>query len=397
VRVLGTAVDIQDRRTLEEQLRQAQKMEAIGRLAGGVAHDFNNLLTVIGTNTAYLAETLEGEGAIDVELTREVLAEVSAASDRAARLTAQLLAFGRKSPQKLESIEPTTLVRGLSTMLRRLLGESVELSLGIAPGLGLVRADSSQLEQVLMNLCINARDAMPNGGVVSIRVRRVVLAAGPRIAFEVRDRGVGMDSVTRARAFEPFYTTKPPGRGTGLGLSVALGIIQQSGGTIEIDSEVGQGTTVRVLLPELEPTPAALPTRPEPAAPPAQATSHGASILVVEDEPAVARLVKRTLESRGHSVLVAGDADDAQALLARLGPSLRLDLLVTDLRLPGRSGRALAEALRAERPDLPVIFISGYHDEGELSFLQKPFHPQALLTLVDTALAERATRESGLS
>jgi two-component system cell cycle sensor histidine kinase/response regulator CckA len=381
--------DLTDRQRLEAQLLQAQKMESLGRLAGGVAHDFNNLLTVIGGTAELAATRLAPDDPVRAEL-----AEIQNAGRRAADLTRQLLAFSRQQILQPEILDLAELVRSHASMLRRLLGEDVELAI-TADGTVRVRADPGQLVQVVLNLAVNARDAMPRGGRLSIAVRRVELAreevaalpplvAGPFGLLEVRDTGVGIDGAARERIFDPFFTTKEPGKGTGLGLATVLGIVTQSGGAIGVESEPGAGTAFRAYLPEAtaEATPlgASAPARPE---------GGTETVLVVEDEPALRRLIAQVLAMRGYRVIAASGGEAALDLVA--GHDGPLDLLITDVVMPGLSGPELAERLANRFPADRVLFVSGYTDDDVLRrgvlartahLLSKPFTGAELLARV---------------
>jgi PAS domain S-box-containing protein len=390
----GTVVDITDRkraeealRRTEEQYRQAQKMEAVGRLAGGVAHDFNNLLTVIH---GYSEMLLAGLPAIDP---RQMQArEIRRAAERAADLTRQLLAFSRKAVIAPRVLNLNALVRDMEGMLRRLLGEDIDLATAIAPDLGAVKADRGHIEQVIMNLAVNARDAMPKGGKLTIELRNVELDedyvrshpeahAGPHVSLAVSDTGVGMDKATAARVFEPFFTTKG-NSGTGLGLATVYGAVRQSGGHVTVYSEPGLGTTFRAYLPRVfEDEAAASQTVPSLATLPRGTET----ILLAEDEPGVRSLARQVLESCGYRVLEAGDGDEALRVAG--GWSQPIALLVTDVVMPRLGGREASEQLRASHPETRVLFLSGYTDdavvrhgvlEAEVQFLQKPFTPAAL-------------------
>jgi two-component system cell cycle sensor histidine kinase/response regulator CckA len=391
---IGTVEDITERSALEEQLRQAQKMEAIGQLAGGVAHDFNNLLTVIKTYGEFMLEQIE-----DGNPLRADAIEIQKAAGRAAALTRQLLAFSRKQVLRPQSIDLNEIVHGMEPMLRRLIGEDIRIELHVAPRLGAVRADAGQLEQVVMNLAVNARDAMPHGGTITIETSEVQLAEtmrgghgvipGPYISLVVRDTGCGMDRATLARVFEPFFTTKELGRGTGLGLSTVYGIVKQSDGYIWCDSMEGVGTTFTVLLPHVA-TEAGSSDEPDEAAP-----SRGAGVvLITEDEDTVRALSRRILEREGYTVLEARDGREA-IRVATAYPS-RIDLLVTDMVMPNVGGSELFAHLRLLRPDLRVLFVSGYTDDDMIrrglkdagsAFLQKPFTARALAAAAKAAMA----------
>jgi len=392
VGALGILLDITEHKRLEEQLRQAQKMEAVGRLAGGVAHDFNNLLTAIGGYSDLLLADLEV-----ADPRRSDVVEIKKATDRAAALTRQLLAFSRRQVLQPTVLDLNAVVTGAEKLLRRLIGEDILLVTRLDPALGAVRADAGQVEQVVMNLAVNARDAMRRGGTLTIETTNVVVGAegrpgekasippGPYVELRVADTGTGMDAETQRRLFEPFFTTREKGEGTGLGLATVYGIVKQSGGFIWVDSAPGLGTTFTVHLPQVF----------ESVVPGEAAGSTGAdvsgteTILVVEDEPAVREVACKALLAYGYTVLEAGDANGALALAADRGA--RVDLLLTDVVMPGLSGRALAERLLAERPGLRVLFMSGYTDdaiglhgvlEPGTNFLQKPFAGETLVRKV---------------
>jgi signal transduction histidine kinase/CheY-like chemotaxis protein len=376
--VQAIARDLTDRRRLEAELRQAQKMEAIGRLAGGIAHDFNNLLTVINGNAEVLRAKLPGP---DAGLADEIVR----AGEQAATLTRQLLAFSRKGVVAPRVLCPNGIVDGVRRMLARLVGERVHVVTELDETAGCVRIDPGQLEQALLNLAVNARDAMPQGGTLTIRTR----ASAEHVRIEVADTGVGMDSAIRARAFEPFFTTKPAGEGTGLGLATVKGIVEQAGGSVTVASEPGRGTTFTIDLPlSPEPRPPDSPTKVSP--PPA----NREVILLVEDEPAVQLLERRVLEMGRYEVLVASSGEEALGLID--GFAGRIDLLVTDVVMPGMTGRELAEAAARRRPGLRALFLSGYTPDEvlrqgvraeEAYFLQKPFTPSSLLGKVREILS----------
>jgi len=387
-RVLWTSRDITDRRNLEDQLRQAQKMEAIGRLAGGVAHDFNNVLTVILGYATSLEYAVDPEDPLASQA-----AEIRIAAERAARLTQQLLAFSRQQVLQPRVLDLNDVVRQSNTMLQRLIGTHIELRADLDGSLWSVLVDPGQMEQVFMNLVVNARDAMPNGGTITITTRRVAtrkprweqgvpIPPGEWVIFEVTDTGTGMPPAVVARIFEPFFTTKPLGRGTGLGLSMVYGIIKQSAGFIFCESVPAQGTTLRVYLPRADAPAERLPgTR--------AASGNGAgTVLVVEDEPAVRALVGSVLRQRGYTLIEAGSAREAMGMLRDYrGP---LHLLVTDVIMPEMTGVELARRVVAERPLTPVLYMSGYADDvlrhehalPGAAFLQKPFAPETLIERV---------------
>ena len=387
--------DVTEQRQLEGQLRQAQKMEAVGRLAGGLAHDFNNLLTAITGYGDLVLGTLPADDArrADVE-------EIRIAADRAAALTQQLLAFSRKQVLQPRVLNLNVVVLNAEKLLRRLIGEHIVLEAVLDPALGSVKADPTQLEQVIVNLAVNARDAMPQGGRLLLQTRNAQLDTGytsehsmvqpgDYVQLAVSDTGLGMDEQTKTRLFEPFFTTKELGKGTGLGLSTVYGIVKQSGGYIWVYSELGCGTTFKVYLPLVE----AAATVDVPAPAPEAAPRGSETVLLVEDEPALRAVARRVLQRQGYTVLEAADGDAALALVAtHQGP---LDLLVTDVVMPGLSGRDLADRLTAARPDLRVLFVSGYSGEAlahhgildpDLAYLEKPFNPDALAIKVREVL-----------
>jgi two-component system, cell cycle sensor histidine kinase and response regulator CckA len=385
---------IAERRRLEEHVRQTQKMNAIGQLAGGVAHDFNNLLTVIGGHAALLAVPgLAAEA-------RQHAAEIGQATERATALTQQLLAFSRKQVLRPRDIDLNAVVESMERMLRRLIGDEFEIETRLADDLPLVHADPTQLEQVLLNLVVNARDAMPRGGTISIATGRSALEqphggnAGPHAFLSVTDTGVGIDDETREHIFEPFFTTKERGRGTGLGLATVFGVVDQTGGRIEVDSVPGAGSTFTVHLPAAT-APAAL----EPVPPPAERRPpHTGRVLLVEDDPAVRRLAATILSRDGHDVLVAANGDDALRQLERDLPR-PIDALVTDLAMPGMPGTEVARRVRSRNPDVGVVYMSGNPnedagDDGEGELLAKPFSPALLSARVAQAVAASQRRRA---
>jgi PAS domain S-box-containing protein len=432
--VVTMAQDVTEYRRLQDQLRQSAKMEAIGQLAGGVAHDFNNLLTVITHSTELLTRKHELP-----PRARELVEGVRRAAQRAAGLTRQLLAFSRKQTLTPEVLDANAVVEDTGRMLRRLIGEDIEMVTRLSPEAGCVRADRTQLEQVLLNLAVNARDAMPRGGQLTLRTAR----QDAQVLLEVTDTGVGMSPEVLAHIFEPFFTTKPQGQGTGLGLSTVYGIVQQSGGQVQVDSAPGRGTTFRVVLPRAgsvlaeagpaQPAPArpasALPAGPQATAPSprrtatearatearateagatqvrappapraaAEAAEHpaptGPTLLLVEDDEDVRRMLSRLLLHEGYRVLVAADGVEAEALARRHAGDIAL--LITDLVMPRLGGGETAQRLRALRPGLRVLFMSGYPggaeevrglDGGHGHFLPKPFSLDALVRGVREAL-----------
>jgi PAS domain S-box-containing protein len=391
---LGMLEDITERKQLEEQLRQAVKMEGIGRLAGGVAHDFNNLLTVIGGRTHLLLHELPADHPM-----RQNLVLIQRTGERAAALTRQLLAFSRKQILKPVVLNLNDVVNDVKSLLERLLGEDVELIIDLDPALGRITADPGQVEQVIVNLAVNARDAMPGGGRLTLETRNVELdesyarqhvevAPGAYVALSVSDTGIGMDLATQARIFEPFFTTKEVGKGTGLGLSTAYGIVKQSNGHVTVNSELRSGTIFRIYLPKTEGE-AAAPVEAE-----RESSPRGSeTVLLVEDDPDLRDLAREILETQGHTVLAAQDVEDALRIAE--GHKGVIQLLITDVVMPQRSGRALADMVRRHRPNIRVLFMSGYTDDaivhhGVLDpgtpFLSKPFTPGTLARKVREVL-----------
>ncbi|HEY4319917.1 MAG TPA: response regulator [Gemmatimonadales bacterium] len=389
------------RTALEDQLRQSQKMEAIGRLAGGIAHDFNNLLTVISAYSELLVQA-----PLDHDQHRYA-AEIGDAATRASALTRQLLTFSRKQVVQHQVLDAGRIITGLQPMLSRLLFENIELETRVPAMPALITADTSQVEQIIVNLAVNASDAMPDGGALSIEVVAVELdaayqqshgdvAAGRYIMLAVSDAGIGMDQATREKIFEPFFTTKAVGRGTGLGLATVYGIVKELGGHIWVYSELGHGTTFKVYLPEA--TANAAPVAATQAAVPV-AASGGETVLLVEDDDAVRRATRKMLERTGYSVLEAADGKAGLAVAAQ--HRQRIDLVVTDLMMPGMDGHAFAQALQADYPDLQVIFTSGYTDDAVVrrglidssqTFLQKPFTIRDITGVIRSVL-DRGTGE----
>jgi two-component system, cell cycle sensor histidine kinase and response regulator CckA len=388
--VRGSIADITDRLQLEAQLRQAQKMEAIGQLAGGVAHDFNNLLTVIAGYCGILLDRLPPDDPL-----RSDVRAIADAGHRAASLTQRLLAFSRRAVLTPKVIDVNSVVRETEHILRRLIGEDILLTVALVPGGGLIKVDPGHLGQVLINLAVNARDALPAGGGLTIRTERVDLGAavtisgqdmpaGHYVRLVVSDTGHGMAPDVRSRIFEPFFTTKAVGKGTGLGLAVVHGFVKQSGGYIEVDSEEGKGSTFSISLPIIEESQVIAPALP------ADVGARGEeTILLVEDEEAVRHLLARGLRNYGFTVMTASDGAEALRLVHDRRP--HIDLLATDVVMPNMSGRDLADRLRRERAGLKVLFMSGYTDdtllrhgvyEAREAFLQKPFALQAFASKV---------------
>ncbi|MFI5180677.1 MAG: PAS domain S-box protein [Thermoanaerobaculia bacterium] len=397
----GMLTDITKRRHLEEQLRQSQKMEAVGLLAGGVAHDFNNLLTVITGNSELLLGQMTADDPFRVNL-----ADIRHAGERAAALTRQLLAFSRKQILEPRILDLNDVVAGTEKLLRRLIGEDIVLTCILDQNLHRVTIDPSQMEQVILNIAVNARDAMPRGGRLTIETRNVEGTAAPSVdtgpgkiprfvLLAISDTGCGMTPEIRSRVFEPFFTTKSPAKGTGLGLATVYGIVQQSGGHIDLRSVPGEGSRFEILLPAVEETPAARVSSDARL----RAVPKGTeTILLVEDEEAVRRIIRLVLDASGYKVLEASNGEEALEIAHGLGGAIHL--VVTDVVMPEMSGRELAERLRSQAPFLRVLFVSGYTDDavirhgvvdGRESFLQKPFSPLTLAKKVREALdAERS-------
>ncbi len=392
---LGIYTDVTETRRLEEQLRQSQKMEAVGRLAGGIAHDFNNLIGAILSYAELIAQEL---GAAH-PLTPDVL-EISKAARRAAGLTQQLLAFSRQQPYEPKLLSLGAIVTDMQRMLCRVLGDDIELTTTHAQDAGPIVADPVQIQQVLLNLTVNARDAMSSGGRIRIAVENVDLAdhdaaelgvtAGAYVRLSVRDTGVGMNDETRARAFEPFFTTKPVGSGTGLGLAIVFGVAKQAGGGVRIDSRPGKGSTIEVYLPRARGV-----APPEPSSTPPRPDVRGAErVLLVDDDAQMRGAAKRVLKSQGYTVLDVGDPREALDILR--DPSLDVALVVTDVVMPHMDGWSFVTAARQERPALRALYMSGYPEPPggpplgrvhEAPFLRKPFSPTALANAVRRALA----------
>ncbi|HWS15862.1 MAG TPA: PAS domain S-box protein [Candidatus Methylomirabilis sp.] len=399
VNYVGVKRDVTDVRRMEEQLRQSQKMEAVGRLAGGVAHDFNNLLTAISGYSDLLLHRLPAYSTL-----RRDVEEIRRAGDRAAGLTRQLLAFSRRQVLQPKVLDLNTVVTTMEQMLRRLIGEDIELSTDLSPSLGPVKADPGQIEQVIVNLAVNARDAMPGGGRITIGTVDVDLSPsyasaqpgvrpGPHVLLSVSDTGRGMSDEAQAHLFEPFFTTKERGKGTGLGLATVYGIVQQSGGHIRVTSTAGSGTTFLIYLPRIAFREDDVPGTDRPFLPhPSPGTE---TVLLAEDEEVVRRLTREILTENGYRVLDAGNG--REALLISEAHRGEIHLLLTDVVMPKLGGRELAERIRPLRPGLRILYMSGYTDdailrhgvlEAEVPFLQKPFTPEGLARKVREVLDE---------
>ena len=399
----GVSVDITERNSLEEQLRQSQKMEAVGRLAGGIAHDFNNLVTII---TGY-SELLLNSPEINDDH-RGKVEEVMKAGERAALLTRQLLAFSRKQILAPQVLDLNMAVESLRKMIERLIGEDIEFMTMLHSPLNMVKADPGQVDQIIMNLVVNARDAMPRGGKLTIGTANVEFdeeyarahvpcVPGPYVMIAVSDTGAGMDHETQKHIFEPFYTTKETGKGTGLGLATVYGIVKQSGGFIWVYSEQGVGSVFKIYFPRVVEQ-KGLPSRAEEEPGLLRGTE---TVLVAEDEAALRTLIHETLERHGYKVLEAGNGEEALGISSRYrGP---IHLLIADVVMPHMSGRELAERVTAARPDTTVLYISGYTDDAIVkhgildpnrAFLQKPFTPSALARKVRLILSQHRTKRS---
>lgn len=403
-RSYGTTQDITELKHSEAQLEQAKRLEAVGQLAGGVAHDFNNLLAVILNRTEYLL------GGLAEEEAAASLREIERAAGSAAELTRRLLLFSRREATDLQAVDLCAAARETEVLLRRTIGEQVEISLDAPEGLPLVNLEPGQAEQVLINLVVNARDAMPEGGRISIAVRQLDVSTvnrdpipnlppgAPYVELSVADEGVGMSADTADQAFDPFFTTKPRGKGTGLGLATVYGVVSQAGGKVEIESRPGRGTLVSVYLPiaaegdaEANPKP-----MPSPAI-----SGDGRTVLVVDNEEAVRTIVCHMLQRRGYRTLDAGSGPDAEAVFAG---EKAVDLLLTDVVMPGMSGTELVERLRSRHPDLRAIYMSGFaagagpgglpREDGAI-VLEKPFTTARLLAAASEALALRGSPSLG--
>lgn len=397
--IVGVARDITEKKLLEDQLRQSQKMEAIGQLAGGIAHDFNNLLTVIEGYTELLFSNIS-----ESDASYSFVRQIKKAADRATSLTSQLLAFSRRQILQPKTIDVNILVSEMSVMLKRLIGENIELTTMLSPDIGYIKADRGQMEQVLMNLAVNARDAMPDGGLLTVETKAVSLEAalyerhhsgirkGMYVMLAITDNGVGMDSETKERVFEPFFTTKEKSKGTGLGLATVYGIVKQSGGHLWVYSEPGKGTTFKIYLPMVK-SKRKIKEKPEAAI----EDLHGSeTILVVEDEFMVRELVCDTLRASGYTILEA--ANGKQAIDVFSSNKDKIDLVLTDVIMPEMSGRKMIETLYEAHPNITALYMSGYTDdaiikhgvlEPGMAYIQKPFSPKALIQKVKEVLDEK--------
>lgn len=393
VRIAGSLRDITERKTLEEQLRQAQKMEAVGRLAGSLAHDFNNLLTVIAGHSSLLIEDLDL-----ADPRRGSVEEIKKAGERATALAKRLLAFSRKHPLQLSDLDLNATLTKLAPVLKEILGER-QMATAFAPDLGRIRIDPAQLEQVMISLIANARDAMPGGGRLTIQTAQVEVEAGNHavppgsyVTMTVRDTGVGMDAETRAKCFEPFFTTRAAAGSEGLGLATVYGILAQNHGAVTVESEPGEGTAFTLYLPIIQPTTDMKVGQAKVKSPTAQ------TVLLVEDEESLRSTARKILEQRGYSVL--GAPNGAEALRVWEQSPESVDLLLTDVVMPGMSGRELARRLISVRPGLKVLYMSGYPSDDiahhgvtqeGMAFLAKPFTPATLLGKVREVLESRST------
>ena len=382
---IAAVEDLTERKRLEQELRQAHKMEAIGRLAGGIAHDFNNLLTAIDGYAGLVLEQLTDDAV------RKDVEEIRGGCRSAASLTRQLLVFSRRQTVRPQIADINVVARRMEGLLRRLIGEHIEIAWRLGSPIDRVTVDTGQIEQVILNIALNGRDAMPGGGTLTIETANVLTETGPHVMLAIGDTGAGIDETAREHLFEPFYTTKEPGSGTGLGLATVYGIVKQSGGAISIDSERGSGTTFNILLPsavasdELSDSPTV-----------SSVSLDGTeTILLVEDQPEVLAVAREALTRHGYTVIVATNADEALTLDLEYP---NVDLLVTDVVMPGMSGTELARRFRGARPGSTVLFISGYVDGGTAQhgampspLVPKPFDGQALLRKVRELLDQRRT------
>jgi signal transduction histidine kinase len=397
ISVIETVTDITERRRLEDQLRQAQKMEAIGQLAGGVAHDFNNVLTAIAGYGSLLIRKTKDRGEV-----HHYAEQILASADRAAKLTSSLLTFSRKQVVEMRPVDLNDVVKGIDKLLRRLIGEDIELRTILKGSELMIMADSGQIEQVLMNLVANARDAMPAGGIITIETGSIDVngpwgrehgfeATGRTAVLAVSDTGTGMDEETRSRVFDPFFTTKETGKGTGLGLAIVYGIVKQHGGSINVYSEPDRGTTFRIYIPVVHASRSG-----DLSVEKAPAPGGGSeTVLLAEDERSVRELMKLVLESAGYRVIEAANGEEAIARFREHAGSVKL--IITDVIMPHRNGKEVIDIVRAEKPEIKALFMSGYTadiiqargivDEG-INYVSKPITPDALLRKVRSILDE---------
>jgi PAS domain S-box-containing protein len=388
ISVIGSVQDITERTSLTDQLRQAQKMEAVGRLAGGISHDFNNILMVMKTYADILEESIDK----DDTARRKDIVQISKAIERASALTRQLLVFSRRQPVEMQSMDINRAVTSFEGMIARLVGEDIEVRTKLARELWPVKADPGQIQQILMNLLVNSRDAMPDGGLVTIETSNVevgpeytrthMIEAGSYAMLAVTDSGEGMTREVQSQVFEPFYTTKPPGHGTGLGLSIVYGIVKNSNGHVWLYSEPEKGTTIKIYLPRTD----LAPHQSDYPVPRQEMRGGSESILLVEDEESVREALSLTLRDRGYTVIEASNGADAMKIFEDLDS--RVDLVVTDMVMPEVGGRDLARRVLELRPKTPVLFMSGYAEDSvaargmplrAAAFLEKPFTASALL------------------
>ncbi|HXE89999.1 MAG TPA: ATP-binding protein [Terriglobales bacterium] len=403
---MGMALDITERRQLERQLLQAQKMEAIGQLAGGVAHDFNNLMAIVIGYTDLLMDELDPNSS-----QMKHVKEIRKAGDRAVALTRQLMAFSRKQVMAPKVLDLNQVVADTDRMLRRIIGEDIDLVVIAEPELWNVRTDPGQMEQVIMNLAVNARDAMPGGGKLTIETanvelgeadaaQHVTMKPGSYVMLAVSDNGIGMSPETQARIFEPFFTTKEKGKGTGLGLATVYGIVKQTGGYIWVYSEVGKGTTFKIYLPRVA-EPVEKSDRPSGVWKAIEPPRGTETVLLVEDEESVRKLARKCLEEQGYTVLEAANSNQALEICDRYDQTIHL--LMTDVIMPGLDGRQLARRVNARRPEIRVLYVSGYTEntivhrgvlDAGIAFLQKPFRPLDLAVKVREVLDEPKDKQN---
>jgi signal transduction histidine kinase/CheY-like chemotaxis protein len=394
--ITGLIFDVTAQRLREDQRWRSERIETVGRLAGGVAHDFNNLLAIIQGYADLLAGQVVGN-----EPAKESVQQIQQAAERAATLTRQLLAFGRRQVLQPTDLQLSEMIGAMLPQLQNLVGDRVELLTDLAPDLGFVRVDRAQFEQALVHLAANGREALPSGGRLTLTTRNIelrhspgagdpLLPSGEYVELCIGDNGPGMSDEAKAHLFEPFFTTKEPGKGAGLGLPMVYGIVKQSGGDIQVHSVTGEGTRVQIVLPRVQPR-SVVPVPLRKTVP-----RNGVTILLVDDEVAVRQLVKQVLAREGYRVIDAPNGVEALAVIEQTG--LIPDLLLTDVVMPGLSGRELWERLRVRQPDLPVLYLSGYTADAvirngvlsqQMNFLQKPFRPEALVEKVVAVLTAR--------